>query len=221
MTGGELTLVGMGCRAGQVSLAGAAALGRADWTGFFGLPADLRAELETLARHPLDLDRLLGDPLGFVQRLCDLAVCAARRLGRAALAIHGHPAIANPATPLLVAHAARERLTARIIAAPSVLDNYLAYTGEDPVSHGITLVDARTLIRMPLAPTPGLGIWNCGYLSADELRLMHARLVRTFGTDRPVRIFRAGPQPRIDPATLDRDGLWLSRLTTETTIFVH
>lgn len=221
-TRSDLAIVGVGCRAGQISVGGAKALAGAGWTGFYGLPAELRFEVEALVRVPVDLDKACGEPLGFVHRLCDVVLGAALELGTAAVAVQGHPTVGNPATPFLVQQAQFRGISATVYPAPSILDDYMAYTGEDLLTRAICLVDARSWVQQSTGCGPhALAIWNTAYLSQSDSDGLQVRLWQVFGMGQRLRLYHSGQRRTLEDCWLDPAGSWRNHLSSETTVFIY
>jgi uncharacterized protein YabN with tetrapyrrole methylase and pyrophosphatase domain len=224
-----LSVVGLGFGAGeQLTLRGHDVLSACGWIGFFGLAPSLARFLHRYGAERVDLDELLAShvqPYGFTPRAAQVAVQAAQRYGRAAVAVAGHPCFANAATSAFSAFATQSGVGFELVAAPSILDAFAERTGTAFVPPGATATEARLLLSQGYALDPRLALvlWDVGYLSHDERYRLGARLLETWGGDWRVSLFRVGAVWRPEDLVtfpLSQLERWVPAVGYETTVIV-
>jgi hypothetical protein len=220
----RVDIVGMGLAAGHATHAGMHALAACGWVGHHGLPLAVREHLCGLHPAACDLDLSLDSrqPHGFVERLAAALQQMSSRFGRVALAVSGHPAVANPATACLMTQLNAAGVPVTLYGAPTALDHFMAATGVDLVERCVSLVDARRwLAQANDAAGRALAVWNAGYLSpAEQLQLL-ARLGHRYAPSHPVQLFRVvGERPWLRAWPLQPASAWLAALDAETTLFI-
>lgn len=224
-----LAMVGLGYRPGKhVTLHGDHLLATSSWIGYFGLSHGLRSWLLSHRAACVDLDQLAHAekcPRGFTLRAAAAALEASTVFGRAAVAVAGHPSMANPAARAFAAVAEQHGVNFEIAGAPSALDAYAERTGFDAVTSGAVTLDARTLLwrQYTLEPQLTLLLWNAGYLGPEDKHRLTTLLQRTWGANWPIRLYRADQTQATDEFTeypLARPELWTQLISYDTTLIV-
>jgi uncharacterized protein YabN with tetrapyrrole methylase and pyrophosphatase domain len=157
--------------------------------------------------------------------MAQLAVQAAKNHGRAAIAVAGHPVIANPAAAMLAQMAQAAGIHFSMVGASSFSDTYAEYTGRDLVTSGAVLLDARCLVRQSYVIDPRLSllIWNVAYLAPEERLRLAAYLIGRSGQEWPIQVCRTGcmtGSDRVAVYSLGMAGTWTAMVDYETTIVI-